>query len=154
MKSKCCKNKIKGWRIEEKIDNYLHYDKVRNSMCEPARLLIEAKTYIQSLHKIIHLLNEASDKLIDEKWKWKEICISESMDKANLIEENNKLNQILEEKSSLINQLQIDNNVLSAIIKEYQETAEKSIILIEHLKPKRSKKLRKQINDMKKEGER
>lgn len=44
-------NKVKGWKTEKKIDDYLHCDKVRSSMCEPARILIRAKTLITSLRK-------------------------------------------------------------------------------------------------------
>lgn len=67
-------DKIKGWKAEQRIDDYLHHDKVRSSMCESARLLIQAKTLIMTLREENKFLEKEckreSDDYVEYHNKW------------------------------------------------------------------------------------
>ena len=113
MKSKCGKLKNKGWKAESKIDSWLNKVHTKEIKCsrQGEYLLCEAKTCIQSLNGRIKLLNNLLDKEIDEKYFWKDCCLTAE--------------QKVKEQSSFINQLQFDDDSLSVIVDELRKENDK-----------------------------
>lgn len=84
-------DKIKGWRAEQRIDDYLHHDKVRSSMCESARLLIQAKTLIMTLREENKFLEKESKSDFDDYVEYYNRWLDADCELRKLKKQNNEI---------------------------------------------------------------